>query len=211
MDLELQCGPITGVDGQKNAARGDRLGGLVTSSVSGRYYENTFRENLYVYHIASQALLLSATTGGHPTVINPTGSGVIFVPLGLRIGFTSGTTVIGSVLIAETLNVGGGAATGAPILTATLVDSKSARRPAGRGRCLWSPTTNTFTAAPTVIAATGLNLGAAAPTGTGTYETNFDGSLAFEPGSAMSIVYSVTTSTALFHVTLFGLELPYVM
>lgn len=174
-----------------------------------QYAEHTLAGRMTVFHIASQAILLSATTGGHPTVINPFGSGVIFVPTSLKICFTSGTTVIGSVLLAETLNVAGVPATAGPIPTATLVTPKNAFRSSRYGsKLLWSPTTNTFTAAPTVIAATGLNLGAAAPTGTGTYEARFDGDLMFGEGSAVSIVYSVTTSTALFHITLAGLELP---
>ena len=152
--------------------------------------------------------MLSATTGGHPTVINPSGSGKIFVPLSIRIGFISGTTVIGAVQLAMTLKVGGGAATGAAIPTATAATPQNALVGAGQNSVMiWSPTTNTFTAA-TVIAATGINLGAAAPTGTGTYETKFDGSIAFMPGSAMSLVYSVTTSTAFFDVCIIGLEIP---
>jgi len=177
-------------------------------------FQHAKKGNLFVYHVPSQALLLSATTGGHPTVINPVGSGKDFVPLALRIGFISGTTVIGSVLLAETLNVGGGAATGAAIPTATLIAQNAAggARNAYRGGTTakqsvmqWSPTTNTFTAAPSVIQAA-LNLGAAAPTGTGTYEAKFDGGLIFAPGTAMSVVYSVTTSTALFQISILGLE-----
>lgn len=179
------------------------------SQFNPQLYELAKNGDVFLYYVPSQALLISATTGECPTLINPTGSGKNFVPLSLRISFTSGTTVIGAVLIAETLNVGGGPATGAPIVSATLVGAKSAYRGGGKASAmLWSPTTNEFTAAPTVIAAAGLNLGAAAPTGTGSYETNFDGSLIFGPGTAMSIVYSVTTSTALFHVTLVGAEIP---
>lgn len=175
----------------------------------GIYADEMLRGTLFAYHVPAQALLLAATTGGHPTLINPIGSGKVFIPVALELGFVSGTTVIGSVLIAETLNVGGGPATGAAIPTATLVTGKSARRGGGGNSTLmWSPTTNTFTAAPAVIAASGLNLGAAAPTGTGTYEAKFDGRLAFDPGTAMSLVYSVTTSTALFQITLFGIEKP---
>ncbi len=73
----------------------------------------------------------------------------------------------------------------------------------------WSPTTNTFTAAPTVISPTSINLGAADPTNSGNpHVDKFDGALGFMPGTSMSIVYSVTTSTALFQVTIVGLELP---
>ncbi len=183
---------------------------MATFADAGKYAEYMLKGNLFVYHVPAQALLLSATTGGHPTLINPTGSGRVFVPVALRLCFVSGTTVIGSVLLAETLNAGGGAATGAAIVTATLAAAaRTARRGfAGNSNMQWSPTTNTFTAAPTVIAATGMNLGAASPTGTGEYSVNFDGTLGFEPGTAVSIVYSVTTSTALFQVTMWGIELP---
>lgn len=195
-----------------NAVANVRIGNqgeIITGEMFGKHYEQLLRGNIFVYGIASQALLLAATTGGHPTVINPSGSGVIFVPLALRIGFISGTTVIGSVVLAETTSVGAGAATGAPIATATLVAARNALRGAGKvSQMLWSPTTNTFTAAPSVILPTGLNLGAAAPTGTGTYETKFDGAIGFYPGTACSVCYSVTTSTALFNVTLIGAEIP---
>lgn len=197
-------------DGADGRFRLGNAGEQIVSALNPGLYEQAQRGNMFVYHIASQALLLTATTGGHPTVINPRGSGRNFVPVALRICFTSGTTVIGSVLIASTTGVAAVATgAGSPILTATLVDAVSALVGAGqKSSMLWSPTTNTFTTAPTILAASGLNLGAAAPTGTGTYEAKFDGALVFAPGSAMSIVYSVTTSTALFHVTILGLEVP---
>lgn len=204
---------LTGPQSFGNAAnvtpRASKFGSTVTAETNGKHFEETLNGNAFVYTIASQALLLSATTGGHPTVINPTGSGVIFVPTSLRISFISGTTVIGAVVLGTTLAAGGGAATGAPIVTATLVAAKAAMRGAPFvPRCLWSPTTNSFTAAPTVDFATGINLGAAAPTGTGTYEAKFDGAVAYYPGTAMSVCYTVTTSTALFAITVLGVEVP---
>jgi hypothetical protein len=208
---------VTGVVGPASLAnttgtaplRQSKFGSLVTAETNGKHFEETLNGNAFVYTIASQALLLSATTGGHPTVINPVGSGVIFVPTALRISFISGTTVIGGVVLATTLSVGGGAATAAPIATATLVAAKPAMRGgSAASRCLWSPTTNTFTAAPTVDFATGINLGAAAPTGSGSYEAKFDGSIAYYPGTAMSVCYTVTTSTALFACTILGIEVP---
>ena len=132
---------------------------------------------------------------------------MIWVPTALRISFISGTTVIGAVILAETLNAVVG--TGATIPTATIVAAKPALRGSGAApRCQWSPTTNTFTVAPTSVCATGINLGAAAPTGTGTYECKFDGSIAFYPGTACSVCYTVTTSTALFQISLLGIEVP---
>jgi len=184
--------------------------GLTISDTSlGKYFDQNAKNRLFIYRAPAQALLLSATTGGHPTLLNPLGSNTLFIPVRLSLGFLSGTTVIGSVLAAETQNIGGGAATGAAIVTATLVAPKSAQRPNGQGRCLWSPTTNTFTAAPTVIADL-FNVGAVGPSaGVGPYDYWFDGTLSFTPGTALSIVYSVTTSTSLFGLTLWGIEVPW--
>ena len=185
---------------------------MATYTDFGKYTEGMSRGLLYVYKCPAQALLLAATTGGHPTLFNPGSSGKLFVPTRLTIGYVSGTTTIGSVLLAETLQAGSAAATGSPILTATLVSGVPALRGGGVGNSAmqWSPTTNTFTAAPTVLSATSINLGAADPTNSGHEHTHlFDGMLGFAPGSAMSIVYSVTTTTALYHVTLYGLEVPY--
>lgn len=207
--MQGQPGAVKLPDGQPAILRIGNQGELCAPEMSGKHFEQMLRGRMQIYHCPAQALLLAATTGGHPTLINPANSGVLFVPVALRLGFVSGATVIGSVLIAETQNVGSGAATGSPLLTATLVDSKNALRPGGKGLMQWSPTVNTFTAAPTVIAATEINMGATAPSaGSGLYSTKFDGSLGFLPGNAMSITYSVTTSTALFVVTLWGLEIP---
>ena len=180
-------------------------------SIYGRAAQATLQGLAFCYHCPAQALLLSATTGGHPTLINPANSGRVFVPERYVMSFVSGPTVIGSVLLAETLNVGGGAATGAPVLTATLVSGNPTYRggPVGQSVMQWSPTTNTFTAAPTVRSATSINLGAADPTNSGHDHTHrFDGSFALYPGNAISFVYSVTTSTALYQQTLYGFEIP---
>jgi hypothetical protein len=145
-----------------------------------------------------------------PTLINPPGSGKNFIPICLKTSFVSGTTTIGSVLIAETASVVTPVGVGLAILTATAVAGKNVKRGvAGTASVMiWSPTTNTFTAAPTVIAATRINLGAAAPTGPGAYQEDFEGGLVIVPGHALSIVYSVTSSTSLWQTTLFGLEVP---
>ncbi len=209
-DLNFQVGPQRLSDGDRKPGRIGNQGELV-SNINGPHFEQALRGNLFMYQTVGQAILLSATTGAHATVWNPTGSGKLFVPVALRVSFLSGTTTIGSVLIAETLNAGSQIGTASPIPTATFAAVIGARRGvAATSAMLWSPAVNTFTAAPTVIAATGINMGAAAPTaGTGLYETKFDGALAFEPGTAMSVVYSVATSTALWFTTIWGLEIPY--
>lgn len=204
---EGRVGPGRYGDGGNAIARLGSLGESVISSIGGQHYEHLVRGNLFLYHVPAQALVIAGN--GVPTLVNPFGSGKLFVPLLLRLGFVSGTAVIGSVLVAETLNVSAIATgAGSPVLTAILVASKNAMRGAGPGSLLWSPTTNTFTAAPTVIAASGINIAPADPVGGFVAESKFDGTLAFAPGTAMSVVYSVTSSVALFQATLVGLELP---
>lgn len=207
---QLLTGPQRNADGDYNDGRGDTQGAFITHEMSGKHFEQALRGKMVNFTITGQALLLAATTGGHPTVINPAGSGVLFVPLSLTVSFVSGTTVIGSVVIGDTLNVAGLPATGGPIPTATLVSPTSGYRggPGVPTGLLWSPTTNTFTAAPTITEATTINLGAAAPTGSGIYQHLWNGMTVYGPGSAMSVCYSVTTSTALFTTTIKGLVLP---
>lgn len=203
-----QVGPATATDSEQRPPRLGKQCELTTHLMLSQYYEQVARGNVFIYHIASQALVI--TGSGVPTVINPGGSGVNFIPLALQIGFTSGTTVIGSVLLAYTKKVQAVATgAGSPILTATQVAPENALIGSGTvPKTYWSPTTNTFTAAPTVFAASGINLAPADPVGGFVAQAKYDGMFVFAPGSALSIVYSVTTSTALFHITLLGMEVP---
>lgn len=176
-------------------------------TIHGNYTQDTLAGNLFHYRVPSQAFLLNATTGGHPTLINPSSSGKVFIPVAVNIGFISGTTVIGSLELAVTLNVGSGAATGSPLLTATLVAANAAYVGAGAQSVMqWSPTTNTFTAAPTMILPL-FNVGAVSPTNGGQpAEYLFNGKTALYPGNAFSLCYSVTTSTSVWWTTLIGVE-----
>src|ERR1700722_4245193 len=178
-------------------------------SIYGRYTEATLRGLHFCYQCPAQAFLISATTGGHPTLINPSNSNRVFIPTRYVCSFVSGTTVIGSVLLAETLNVTLG--TGATVPTATPVAGTPCYRggPVGQSVMNWSPTTNTFTVAPVVRSATTINFGAADPTNSGfDHQHLFDATFAVYPGNAISFTYSVTTSTALFISSLYGVELP---
>lgn len=192
-------------DGIETMVRADRTGAQMVRAGN---YPDLIDGRTVVYHIASQALLLSATTGGHPTIFNPLGSNVLFVPISLSVAFTSGTAVIGSVLVAETLNAGSSQATAGAILTFTKVDPKPGLRGSGYvPKTMWSPTTNTFTAAPVVICAA-INIAPADPVGGFVGQFHFNDMFGFMPGTAMSVTYSVTTSTALFHITVVGKEVP---
>ena len=187
--------------------RGTTEGAVLTANMGPIYLEALKNDRVFIYTILSQALILSATTGGHPTIINPIGSGRLFVPLALRIAWISTAYTAGAVAWALTRNSGTGAATAAPILTATLVAQINARMGVNvnnNSKMLWSPTTNTFTAAPVVVAAAGIGHQVTA-TDTGDYQT-YDGEFAIEPGNALSLVYTVTSATALVSTTIWGYE-----
>lgn len=192
--------------GVETTPRCDDFGALIAA---GQRRQDLLDGNLFIYHVASQALILTATTGNSPTVFNPLGSGVVFIPIALKISWISGTTVIGSVVICETLNAGSSQATAGAILTFTKVAAENALRGSGKSsRVFWSPSVSTYTAAPTARYATGINLAPADPVSGFNAFCEFNDHLAYMPGTAMSVCYSVTTSTALFQITLIGAELP---
>jgi hypothetical protein len=177
--------------------RGDNYGNEGVQQFNGKYAELVRRGVVFLYSTAAAgiALIVSATTGGHPTLWNPLGSGKIFYPL---------------VLLCITKGTGAQIGTASPIPTFTAVAAEQAAAggPNTSSRMVWSPATNTFTVAPAFWATTGLNMAGTAPINS--QEVDFDGGLALYPGTAMSVTYSVATSTSLHHVTIWGAELPIV-
>lgn len=204
----LKIGPAAYSNGMDNIVpRGSREGAVVAANMGPKYLEMVRDDRVFAYTILSQALILTATTGGHPTIINPAGSGRLFVPLALRVAWISTAYTAGALAWAVTRNAGVGAATAGAILTATLVAQVSAKVSANTGnnsKMLWSPTTNTFTAAPVVTFAAGIGHVLTA-VDTADYAT-YDGEIVIAPGNSISLVYTVTTMTALVSTTIWGYE-----
>lgn len=151
------------------------------------------------------ALIVPATTGGHPTLWNPSGSGVnVHVRL-LELSYVSGNNAPTALEWASTLNAGAAVGTGAPIATATLVAPNPSVLGSGSDNLAkWSPTTNTFTAAPVFLRPTGLALftgvaaTAVAPFSLrAAYE---QGDFVLGPGTAVSLCSQAATTTAVFQV-----------
>ena len=204
----MGAAPAAYAKGSENISpTGTVEGAVLVSGYSPAYYEAVKADRVFIYTILSQALIISATTGGHPTILNPSGSGRNFVPLALRVAWISTAYTAGALAWAITRNAGAGAATAAPVATATIVAQVNARVGIGTSntsKMLWSPTTNTFTAAPTVFAATGIGHVVTA-TDTADYAT-YNGEIVIEPGNALSLVYTVTTMTSLVTTTIWGYE-----
>ena len=207
-NVQGQVGQTLNGPGSTPPVRLSKFGETVTHEASGQYFEQALNGQSYIYMIASQALLLSATSGNVPTVWNPAGSNVIFVPTKLTITYISGTLAVGGVVIGTTLNAGAAIGTAAPIVTFTQVTPKPSIRGTGFGaKCLFAPSTCTFTAAPVIEYATNINYNTTALClANGTHD--FNGTLAYYPGTAMSICYTVSSSSAVFAISLSGLEIP---
>lgn len=179
---------------------------LLTLSLYGKHYAAAKRNRLYVATSATAgiALIVSATGGGHPTLWNPLGSGRLLSVKKLALAYVSGNNAPGSLAWNLTENAGAQVATAGAILTATKVAVVSAL--AGGpvdSKAIWSPTTNTFTAAPAYYRPTNLSLftgvsaTAVAPF---PLHEDYDGDLLVEEGTALSLVSQQTTTTSLFRV-----------
>jgi hypothetical protein len=153
---------------------------------------------------AGIAIIAAATGGGHPTLFNPLNSGRIVSIRKLLLGYVSGNNAPTSLAWNITENAGSQAATGAAIPTATAVAAKSAM--AGGlvdQKSIWSPTTNTFTAAPAFYRPCGLSLFtgvAATAVAPWMWHEHYDDDLLIAPGTALSLVAQAATTTALFRV-----------
>jgi hypothetical protein len=150
------------------------------------------------------ALIVPATTGGHPTLWNPSDSGVYVHVRRLELSWVSGNNAPGAVEWASVTNPGSTHATGAPIATATLVAAVGRLGEGSDAKARWSPTTNTFTAAPAFTRPAGISLF----TGIGTtavapfaliaqYEKD---DFVLAPNSAVCLCFQAATTTALFQV-----------
>jgi hypothetical protein len=208
-------GPQVTTDGQRSILRTEKDGALVCVDAHGKYAAVNYRNTLFMGNVpvAGAALLVPATTGLHPTLWNPAGSGYIASLVSISITHISGTITIGCPILAYTFNAGSAIGTAAPIVTFTSVVPTPCKigTQSGRSNMLWAPTTCTFVAAPTFLM--GLGMGffpvtdatAALPINC---SVDFDGKLMVPPGTALSVCYNVTTSTALFSTSLVWEEIP---
>jgi hypothetical protein len=156
------------------------------------------------------ALIVPATTGGHPTLWNPSGSGVRLHVRKLALSYVSGNNAPTAIEWASVSPAGSTHGTGSPIATATIVAPTGIYGSGASNLAKWSPTTNTFTAAPAYLRPTGLSLftGVAA-----TAVAPFALSVAYDedefviaPDAAICLCTQAATTTALFQVAVTWVE-----
>jgi hypothetical protein len=153
---------------------------------------------------AGIALIVPATTGNHPTLWNPQGSGVNVAIRRLELSWVSGNNAPGAIEWAFVENTGATAATGGVIATATIVAPLTTLGSGASNKAKWSPTTNTYTAAPAYLRPAGISLF----TGIGTtavapfvLRVDYDSDdFVLGPSSAVCLCTQAATTTALFQV-----------
>lgn len=200
--------PQNNPDGQITTnARSARMGDVIVSELHGKYAEQSSRGRGYFGVSASTgiALIVPATTGGHPTLWNPFGSGVNLSIIRLEMSYVSGANAPTAIEWASTFSTGAAVGTGAPIATFTAVAPTPTLVTglAGNPQGKWAPTVNTFTAAPAFLRPTGLALDtmvAASTNAPFSMIAQYDGDFMIAPGVAISLCSQAATTTALFQV-----------
>ena len=175
----------------------------------GLFYDATRNSRMYVAASLTGgiALLVPATTGNHPTLFNPLGSGRVLSIRKLRLAYVSGANAPGTLAWGATVDAGADIGpTGAAILTATRVAVRNAAGGAGvDSKAYWAPAVCTFTAAPTVHRHIGLSqLTGVAATAVAPFELgeDYDGDNLILPGAALSLCAEAATTTSLYRVTI---------
>lgn len=98
---QIQVGPQVVADGSTPTWRGGKGGDGLVSQLNGRYYEQSYRGNMfYAVNTAAQALSLTGTTTYTGlAVANPTGSGKNLVINEIIWGTTIAETGVGAVIV----------------------------------------------------------------------------------------------------------------
>ncbi len=202
-------------DNEEATARADNSGALVTVPLHGQHYEAARRGQAFFASSADDgiALITTATTGGHPTLWNPSGSGVNLSIIRLELAWASGTQAPGQLEWNVIQNAGSSHATGASIVTATKVDASPCLVGSGAAsKAIWSPTTNSFLVAPPFLRSTGIALATAVVTAAGIgavqLKADYDGDFVIAPDTAIALTAGNATTTALFVVTITWEEIP---
>jgi hypothetical protein len=206
--------PAAATAGTTPTVRVGQLGDMIISELHGRFYEQTYRGNVYqTGHIAPIALsantiTTSATTTPIIGVWNPLSSGVNLVILqaSLQNIINTVTTPVGPGAFVWAISNGNTAiSTGLlPINTRTLQPTGSQAK-AFAGATALTGLTNVLTivAAATIPTLGNITYGTIAATATSPSVggvQNFDGSLIIPPGSVLSLLNTTSTTT----VSVFG-------
>lgn len=196
-------------DGQPSLRSG-WFADLIVSELNPKWFEWAARGYLYHYSSAAAGVTLAVAGNNLPTIWNPMGSGKLFVPLRVLLGYVSATNVAGHLSWAKQANVGSQLGTAAPFSVFTDIAAENAILGGGKKSAVRFSTTQTWTAAPTYFRPCGLSTAAmAAATAVAPFPMVFDedGSIIVQPGNAIQLCANAAIAMVA-AVSILGLELP---
>lgn len=204
-EMEMIVGAQRAPDGDMRILRGGNQGEGLIGQVGARYAEQASRGNFFVFRTTT-AISFTVIGPTLPTVFNPFGSGCIFVltRVTAQVG-AIGTPVVSGFQYAFVANAGAQVATAGPIATGTLVAGVNTLIGGRAPRVLFFPAVVSFTVAPVLLGAVGLNLGDTGTEAPYTMVDEVDGRIALQPGTALQLAASTTTSKT-FNVAFWGYE-----
>jgi hypothetical protein len=213
MMLRGKTGPVRRDTGDEGDIRVGYEGQLITSGLHGHYFETALNGNMFVASTATAgiALIVAATTGNHPTLWNPVGSGVVLEIVKLEVVWISGANAPGALYWHKTEPAGCNiAATGSPIITFPHVDpTNEFLGSEKKSKARWAPATCTFLAAPAFLKNAGISLFtclAATAVAPFILEKWYEGGFIIGPGVALSLCTQAATTTALMGVNIVYVE-----
>ena len=185
MGIEVlgQVGPQQLGDGATVTARMGRLADIVLSQLQARYYEQTFRGNIFLASLQANVAIsaLSATATGL-ILTNPANSGKNLVLLDLAIAFTASPAAASTMGLAANVNP-----VAAAVVHTTPLIIRAALLGAGTSSVALADSAATLPAAPIMIRAIG-----GGPVASGSITAPFirdeiAGNLILAPGTAVSL------------------------
>lgn len=208
MRVEGRVGVAKYADDLEIPPRLGSQGEFIVSDMNGLFYEQTMRGNAFAYSTVTAASV-TALGNNLPSLWNPLGSGKNIVIHKVTFQAAAiGVPVISGFQYGLLSNAGAQIGTGSPIITFTSVAPVNLLLGAGLASVArWGPAVNTYTVAPALLAAIGLNLGATATQTPWSGMDDVNGRIIIAPGNLLQIAASTATSTT-FNITIWGFELP---
>ena len=195
----------TGVAGVKRLGA---AGETVVTGLHGKYYETTYRNNVFIASQASTGLAISIFSAAAQNflVVNPANSGINCVPIRMLLGYVSGADIPGHMCIGHSLTVQAAAG------TLTAVPNLFPARPGAAGTSktlIYTP--GSPAVALTYHSALDLNFETAVAASTNeAFKTayDFEGTFISPPGSTWSIASNVAQTTRISVISLIFEEVP---
>jgi len=209
--------PSTGgvADGTTTQANFGRSNDLLMSEVHGKYYQQTYRGNMFYGSTATGGVVIPIASSLTPTysIWNPAGSGKNLVPVVALFGWTATTAALGNLVWQATTNAGSSISSTAPFVAFGTGTPVNALLGAGKTSVmrLGSGGTTTLVAASTFYRSTACSITAttaATSVAPGwVWRDDFDGSSIIPPGNAIHL-FGTTAIAVTLQVTLVWYEAP---